>query len=77
VTPKRPIADCFAEEQLALRQITATFDGYVEHMLRGSSTCLIALDRNRYSVPGEFAGRAVSVRSTAGDVRVLADGAVT
>jgi hypothetical protein len=76
VTPERSIADCFAEEQLALRQITATFDGYVEHMLRVSSTCLIVLDRNRYSVPAEFAGRAVSVRSTAGDVRVVADGAV-
>ena len=45
-------------------------------MLRVSSTCLVVLDRNRYSVPAAFAGRAVSVRSTATEVRVVADGAV-
>ena len=73
-TPDRSIADCFAEEQRALRQITATFDGYVEHMLRASSTCLVTLDRNRYSVPATFAGRVVSVRSTATQVNVVADG---
>jgi len=73
-TPDRSIANCFAEEQQALRQISATFDGYVEHMLRVSSTCLVTLDRNRYSVPAAFAGRAVSVRSTATQVSVVADG---
>ena len=73
-TPDRSIAACFAEEQPALRQIIATFDGYVEHMLRVSSTCLVVLDRNRYSVPAAFAGRAVSVRSTATQVSVVADG---
>jgi hypothetical protein len=36
----------------------------------------VVLDRNRYSVPAAFAGRAVSVRSTATEVRVVADGAV-
>ena len=56
--------------------VTATFDGYVEHMLRASSTCLVVLDRNRYSVPAAFAGRAVSVRSTTTQVRIVADGAV-
>ncbi len=75
-TPSRSIAACFAEEQPALRQITATFDGYVEHMSRVSSTCLVVLDRNRYSVPATFAGRAVSVRSTATQVGVVADGAL-
>ena len=75
-TPDWSIAVCFVEEQLALRRITAPFDGYVEHMLRVSSTCLVALDRNRYSVPAAFAGRAVSVRSTATQVSVVADGAV-
>jgi transposase len=73
-TPDRSIAACFAEEQPALRQITATFDGYVEYMLRVSSTCLVVLDRNRYSVPAAFAGRAVSVRSTATQISVVADG---
>jgi hypothetical protein len=76
VTPDRSIQDCFIQEQLALRPVTAPFDGYVEHMLRVSSTCLVVLDRNRYSVPAAFAGRAVSVRSTATEIRIVADGAV-
>lgn len=76
VTPTRSIAECFAEEQPALRPITAPFDGYVERMLRVSSTCLAMLDRNRYSVPAEFAGRVVSARCTATHVRIVAEGAV-
>ena len=76
VTPERSIAACFAQEQGRLGRITATFDGYVEHMLRASSTCLVVLNRNRYSVPAAFAGRAVSVRSTATLVRIVADGAL-
>jgi hypothetical protein len=76
VTPEQSIAACFLQEQLALRPITAPFDGYVEYMLRVSSTCLVVLDRNRYSVPAAFAGRAVSVRSTATEIRIVADGAV-
>jgi transposase len=75
-TPELSITACFATEQAALRKITAPFDGYVEHMLRASSTCLVTLDRNRYSVPAAFAGRAVSARSTATKVRIVADGAV-
>jgi len=76
VTPERSIQDCFAQEQLSLRPSHASFDGYVEHMVRVSSTCLVVLDRNRYSVPAEYAGQAVSVRSTADRVRIVADGAV-
>ena len=47
----RTIAACFAEEQPHLRPTTACFDGYVERMMRVSSTCLVRVDRNRYSVP--------------------------
>ena len=72
-TPDQSIAACFAKEQPALRQITATFEGYVEHMLRVSSTCLVMLDRNRYSVPAAFAGHAVSVRSTATQISIVAE----
>lgn len=66
-----PIAEAFAEEQLALRAITASFDGYVEEMLRVSNTCLIRVDYNRYSVPAALAGKAVSVRRSADQVRVV------
>lgn len=68
------IAECFAREQTTLRPITMPFDGYVEQMLRVSSTCLVSLDRNRYSAPAGFAGRVVSVRSSANRVRIVADG---
>lgn len=67
----RPIAEVFAEEQAALRLIVAPFDGYVEDMLRVSSTCLIRVDYNRYSVPSALAGKVVSVRRTADQVRVV------
>jgi transposase len=72
----RTIAACFADEQPLLRPVTAWFDGYVEHMMRASSTCLIRVDRNRYSVPASAAGQAVSVRTTADQVRVVAQGEV-
>ena len=72
----RSIAQCFADEQPLLRPITASFDGYIEQMLRVSSTCLVRVDRNRYSVPAAFAGKAVSIRITADQIRVVTNGEV-
>ncbi|MDP2963740.1 MAG: IS21 family transposase [Sulfurimicrobium sp.] len=74
--PSRTIAECFTQEGPSLRAITSTFDGYVEQMLRVSSTCLVRVDRNRYSVPASFAGKAVSVRLYADRVRIVAEGKV-
>jgi transposase len=76
VQSTRTIAACFAEELPLLRPIRAHFDGYVEQMMRVSSTCLVRVDRNRYSVPANAAGQAVSVRTTADQVRVVAHGKV-
>lgn len=56
--------------------IKALFDGYVESMRRVSSQCLICIDRNRYSVPAQWANRVVSVRLTANRIRMVADGKV-
>jgi transposase len=70
----RTIADCFAEEQPRLMPIKAVFDGYVEEMRRVSPLCLIRIDRNRYSVPAEWANSVVSVRLTADRVRLVAEG---
>lgn len=72
----RTVAECFVEEQPLLRPVTAPFDGYVEQMLRVSSTCLVRLDRNRYSVPAEWAGQVVSARLTADSLRLVAQGQV-
>ncbi len=76
VERNRTIAECFAEEQPLLRPVTAAFDGYVEQTLRVSSTCLVRVDRNRYSVPAAWAGKVVSVRVTADALRVVAEGQV-
>jgi len=72
----RSIADCFTEEQPLLLPIKAVFDGYVEQMRRVSSQCLIRIERNRYSVPAQWANKAVSVRLTADRVRMVAEGQV-
>ena len=76
VEKERSIAQMFAEEQPRLRVITALFDGYFEQPCRVSSTCLVAYDRNRYSVPAEFAGQRVSLRAWADRIGVVADGRV-
>ena len=66
----------YKDEQPLLRPITAQFDGYKEHLLRVSSTCLIRLDRNHYSAPAVWVGRVISVRVTADRLRLVADGEI-
>ena len=51
----------------------APFDGYVEKPARVSSTCLVSIARNRYSVPCEWVGQRVSTRLYPGSVAVVAD----
>lgn len=68
------IADSMRDERPALNPVTMPFDSYVEQSLRVSSTCLITLDRNRYSVPAAWAGKVISVRLSAESVRAVADG---
>jgi transposase len=69
----RRIAEVFEEERPLLRPFTAVFDGYFEPTVRVSSTCLVAYDRNRYSVPAEYAGKTVSLRAYADRLRVVAE----
>lgn len=68
------IAEVFADEQPHLRQISAQFNGYFEQTVRVSSTCLASYDRNRYSVPAEYAGQRVSLRAYSERIEVVADG---
>ena len=56
------ISDAWAEEAQHLMPLPRLFDGFVEYAKRVSPTCLIHLERNRYSVPASFANRPVSVR---------------
>src|SRR5665647_1029108 len=69
-------SECFKDEQPLLRAITAQFDGYKEHLLRVSSTCLIRLDRNNYSAPAAWVGKVISVKVTADRLRLVADGEI-
>ena len=57
-----------------LQPVSMPFDAYIELPLRVSSTCLVSVDRNRYSVPAEWVGKVVSVRISAHSIRVVADG---
>jgi len=52
--------------------MTTPFDGYVEKAARASSTCLISVQRNRYSVPCELAGQMVSTRLYPNQISVVA-----
>ena len=52
------------------------FNGFIEHTKRVSPTCLIAFERNRYSVPAAFANQAVSLRVYAERLVVVAEGCV-
>lgn len=70
------IADVWAEEQDYLMAPTRPFDGFVEHTKRVTPTCLVHMERNRYSVPASFANRPVSVRLYPERVVVAAEGQI-
>ncbi len=67
------VAEMLEHERAHLMPMTAPFDGYVEKLARVSSTCLVSVARNRYSVPCELAGQMVSTRLYPGRVKVVAD----
>ncbi len=70
------IADVWASERSSLMVMPPAFDGFVEHTKRVSPTCLVHLDRTRYSVPASFANRAVSVRVYPERIVVAAEGQI-
>ena len=67
------VAEALEHEQSHLMPMTTPFDGYVEKPARVSSTCLVSVARNRYSVPCEFFGQLVSTRLYPDSVVVVAD----
>jgi hypothetical protein len=70
------VADAWAEEIQHLMQLPRPFDGFVEYAKRVSPTCLVHLDRNRYSVPASFANRPVSLRVDPERIVIVAEGQV-
>jgi len=67
------VAEMLEHERAHLMPMPASFDGYVEKPARVSSTSLVSVARNRYSVPCELAGQMVSTRLYPGSVAVVAD----
>jgi transposase len=72
----RTIAQVWQEEMPHLMPMPAPFDGFVEQTKRVTPTCLIHVERNRYSVPASFANRPVSVRLYHDRVVAVAEGNV-
>jgi transposase len=56
------IADALAMERDALMPMVPAFDGYVETVATVSSTSLVSIERNKYSVPCTFANQKLSIR---------------
>lgn len=70
------VADMLEQERARMMPMPTPFDGYVEKLSRVSSTCLINVHRNHYSVPCELAGRMVSTRLYPDRISVVAGDAV-
>jgi len=67
------VAEMLEHERAHLMPMPAPFDGYVEKPARVSSTCLVSVARNRYSVPCELHGQMVSTRLYPASVVIVAD----
>lgn len=61
------------QEAPKLRPLMPAFDGYHERVSKVSSTCLVNVDRNRYSVDCGYAHQLVSVRAYATHIDVVAN----
>jgi transposase len=72
--PELSVAHAWKDERPRLMQIPKSFDGYIEKPARVSPTSLVHLDRNRYSVPTEYAHQVVSLRTYPTYISVVADG---
>jgi hypothetical protein len=70
------VLEMLEQERLHMMPMPRAFDGYVEKSARVSSTCLVAVARNRYSVPCELAGQRVSTRLYPTRVEVAAGDAI-
>jgi transposase len=74
--PGMTIQEAWEHEQPQLMPMPTPFDGYVESPARASSTSLVCVIRNRYSVPCAYAGHRVSVRLYPERVVIVADQAI-
>lgn len=74
--PGITVADVLEQEQKHLMPMPAPFDGYVEVLARVSSTCLVSVQRNRYSVPCHLANHKVAIHLYPERIAIYADNAL-
>jgi len=67
------VLEMLEQERTELMPMPTVFDGYIERSAKVSSTCLVAVQRNRYSVPCELAGKQVSTRLYPNRVEIATD----
>lgn len=72
--PELTLGELLQDEQVKLMPLPKPFDGYIEHPVRVSSTGLIHLERNRYSVPSDYAHQVVSLRLYPAHIEIVAEG---
>ena len=70
------VLEMLEQERAEMMPMPTAFDGYVEKSARVSSTCLVTVARNRYSVPCELAGQKVSTRLYPDRVSIVAEDAI-
>ena len=70
------VAEMLEQERAEMMPMPTAFDGYVEKSAKVSSTCLVSVARNRYSVPCELAGQRVSTRLYPTRIGVVANDGV-
>jgi transposase len=70
------VAEVLEQEQVYLMPMPTPFDGYVEVLARVSSTCLVTVQRNRYSVPCHLANHKVAIHLYPNRIEVSAENAI-
>lgn len=71
--PERSVAVVLEEERPRLMPCPQPFDGYLEQPVRVTATALVHFQRNRYSVPAQYAHRVVSLRCYPTELVIVAD----
>jgi transposase len=72
----KTIQEVFAEERHSLEPLPVAFTGYIERECRVSSTCLVQVDRNRYSVDCHYANQIATARIYADKVVIISENKV-
>ncbi len=67
------VADALEQEQIYLMPMPTPFDGYIEILARVSSTCLVTVERNQYSVPCHLANRKATIHLYADKVDICTE----